>query len=67
MAWLAQIAAMEMTCVCETACHGDRRSFAPSGGMLTKSKWIGRRQLKPEEKIRCKNKTKNANKTGDTE
>ena len=56
MAWLAQIAAAEMTCICETACHGEEKSFPPSGGLLTKSKWMGRRQLKPEEKIRHKTK-----------
>jgi len=42
-------------------CHRAGESFPPSGKLLTKSKLMGRRQLKPEEKIRGENKPQNAN------
>lgn len=38
------------------SCHREEKSFPPSGGLLTKSKWMGGKQLKAEEKIRIETK-----------
>lgn len=65
MAWLAQIATAEMTCICETACHGGEKSFPSSGELLTKSKRMGggsrsqgrKYDVKTKPKIQIKQET----------